>query len=220
MYGLQEIGMSGLTVKQRPHFTNIYAPFCPDCGLPFESKKALETHLAMTHAKRSVHYQLCKNQKALRGVSRPINLEYVVQKGCEPEELKAWLKGMKRVWRLAKIGHTDLILVEPVRRKPPSAKRLHSICLGIVQQGLGAVLTTAPKRIQRLRDHVSQHLALVRRIQEQRRYARLRTLEARARLLAVGLANPEVSLTYAERAQASPREFRKATRAIHHSYNE
>jgi hypothetical protein len=220
MYGLQEIGISGLTVKQRPHFTNIYAPFCPDCGLPFESKKALETHLAMAHAKRSVHYQLRKNQKALRGVSRPINLEYLVQKGCEPDELKAWLKGMKRVRRIAKIGHTDLILVEPVRRKPPSAKRLYSMCLRVVLCGLEPTLTTAPKRMRRVRDHVSQHFNLVLRIREQRRYARLRTPEARARLLAIGLANPEASLTYAERANASPREFRKANRATWYDRNE
>jgi hypothetical protein len=215
MYGRQPIGRPGLTVKKRPHFTNIYAPFCPDCGLPFDSKKALDTHLAMAHAKRCVHYQFHKNQKALRGVSRPINLVHLVQKGCEPDESKAWLKGMKRVWRLAKIGHTDLILVEPVRRKPPSAKRLCSICLGIVQQGLEAVQTTAPKRMQRLRDYVSQHFNLVRRIQEQQRYSRLRAPNAKARLLAIGLANPEVSLTYAERAESKPREFRGEP-AIHH----
>ena len=220
MYGLQEIGISGLTVKQRPHFTNIYGPFCPVCGQPFDSKRALDTHLAMAHAKRSVHYQLRKNQKALRGVSRPINLEYLVQKGCEPDELKAWLKGMKRVRRLAKIGHTDLILVEPMTRKPPSEKRIYPMCLRIVLQGLEPTLTTAPKRMTHVRDHVSQHLNLARRIQEQQRYARLKTPEARARLLAIGLANPEVSLTRAERAKASRREFRKADRATHYDCNE
>lgn len=220
MCGLQLIGMPGLTIKRRPHFTNIYGPFCPDCGLPFDSKRALDTHLAMAHAKRNVHYRRRETANELSGVSRPINLEYLVQKGCEPDELKAWLKGMKRVPRLARTWHTDLILVEPVTRKPPSARRLYSICLSVVLCGLEPTLTTTPERMRRVRNHVSQHLDLVRRIREQRRYARLRTPEARARLLAIGLANPEVSLTYAERTKARPREFRKANRAFRYGCNE
>jgi hypothetical protein len=220
MYGRQPIGRPGLTVKRRPHFTNIYGPFCPDCGQPLDSKRALDTHLAMAHAKRTVHYQHRKTANKLSDVNRPINVEQIIKAGCGSDDRKAWLRDMKRVPRLARTCHTDLILVEPVMRKPPSEKRIYPFCLRIVLRGLEPTLTSTPKRMRRVRDHVSQHLNLVRRIQEQRRYARLRAPEARARLLAVGLARPEVCLTYAERTKASPREFRKAVRATWYDRNE
>ena len=62
-----------------------------------------------------------------------------------------------------------------------------------------------------------QHADRVQRIQEQRRYSRLKTVEAKARLLALGLANPAVSLTYAERAEATCREFTRDDRVIRYA---
>lgn len=72
----------------------------------------------------------------------------------------------------------------------------------------------------RVRDYVSQHVDLVQHIQRQHRFTRLKTPIAKARLLAIGLARPEVCLTYAERTKASPREFRKKDRATRYDRNE
>jgi hypothetical protein len=215
MYGWQPAGMPGLTIKRRPHFTNIYAPFCPHCCRPIETKKALDTHLAMAHAEKNVHYQRGKVTGSSVGVNRPINVGDIARAGCSSDEKKAWLSGMRRIWRQSGIGHSDLILVEHVSRKPPKLEALFPICLEIMQRGLEHALATAPKRMQRVRDYVRQHLDLVRRIQAQRRFARLRTPQARAKLLVLGLGNPEVCLTYAERAEARRREFRKDGRATH-----
>ena len=60
---------------------------------------------------------------------------------------------------------------------------------------------------------MSQNADRVRQIQKQRRYSRLKTVEAKARLLALGLANPAKSLTYAERTEANRREFTRDDRA-------
>src|SRR5713226_5108079 len=145
MYGWQPAGMPGLTIKRRPHFANIYAPCCPECGRPMEKERTLQTHLAMAHAKRKVHYQRRKTPASLHGVNRPINVEQLVQAGCGSDERKAWLQGMKRVWRRLGTGHSDLILVEHVSRKSPRAEALYQICLRIMQRGLESAMTAAPK---------------------------------------------------------------------------
>src|SRR5215813_3444452 len=102
----------GLTIKRRSHFTNIYAPFCPDCGRATESRKALQTHLAMTHGKRLVHYKLRPGAVAPHYVSRPLNIEGQELNG---ELLDEYLPDMKRIWRLSEVGHTDLILSSGLR---------------------------------------------------------------------------------------------------------
>jgi hypothetical protein len=204
----------GLTIKLRAHFTNIYAPFCPDCGLATESRKALQTHLAMTHGKRLVHYKLRPGAVRPHYVSRPLNIEGQELNG---ELLDEYLSDMKRIWRLSEVGHTDLIFIERIERKSPKEKALYSICLAIVARGVEEAITTAAKRMRRVTEYVRQHSDLVQRIQRQRRYSRLKTAEAKARLLALGLANPTVSLTYAERADANRREFTRDDRAIHYA---
>ena len=125
---------------------------------------------------------------------------------------------MKRIWRLSGVGHSDLVLVERITRKPPKEKALYPICLAIVARGLEEAITTAPKRMRRVTEYVNRNADRVRQIQKQRRYARLKTVEARARLLALGLANPTLSITYAERAGANSREFRKKDRVIRYEH--
>jgi len=200
-----------LTIKRRRHFTNIYAPFCPDCGQSVESRKALQTHLAMAHGKRLSHYKLREGAAGLRYGSRPLNIESLDLKGELRDE---YLSGLKRIWRLSKVGHTDLILVERIMRKPPKEEALYPICLTIATCGLEEAITTATKRMRRVSEYVRQHSDLVARIQQQQRYLRLKTPEAKARLLSLGLANPAMSLTYAERATAKARDFKKDQRAI------
>ena len=204
----------GLTIKRRAHFTNIYGPFCPDCGQSVESRKALQTHLAMAHGKRLVHYKRRQGAAGPQYVSRPINIDSL---GLEGKVLEQYLPDMKRIWRLSRVGHTDLILVERIKRKAPKVKALYSICLTIIARGLEEAIATAPKRMRRVAEHVRRHADLVRKIQEQQRYARLKLDESKARLLCLGLANPSVCLTYAERAEASSREFRKKDRIIHYA---
>ncbi len=205
----------GLTVKRRPHFTNTYGPFCPDCGQINESRKALQTHLAMAHGKRLAHYKLREGTAVFSGVSRPINVENFDLKGNLWDD--GWLPDMKRIWRLSAVGHSDLILVERITRKAPKKKALYPTCLMIVLRGVEEAITTAPGRIDRATEYVRDHVNLVRRIQEQQRYSRLKTVEAKARLLALGLANPTVSLTYAERAEANSRQFTKKERITHYA---
>lgn len=203
----------GLTIKKRAHFTNIYGPFCPDCGQAVESKKALQTHLAMAHRKRLAHYKQQARPVMSGNVSRPISIENREIKGKVPKE---YLSDMKRIWRLSGVGHSDLVLVERITRKPPKEKALYPICVDIINRGLEEAITTAPKRARRVTEHVRHYSDLVRGIQQQRRYSRLKTVEAKAKLLARGLANPTVCLTYAERAEAKRREFARDDRAIHH----
>jgi hypothetical protein len=73
------------------------------------------------------------------------------------------------------------------------------------------------KRKRRVAEYVRQHSDLVTTIQQQKRYVRLKTPEAKARLLWLGLANPSISLTYAERSKANARKFKKNQRAIHYA---
>jgi len=204
----------GLTIGRRKHFTNIHAPFCPDCGQVAESRKALQTHLAMAHGKRLVHYKRQKSPAGLRNVSRPLNIESLDIKGKSPKE---YLSDMKRIWRLSGVGHSDLVLVERITRKPPKEKALYPICLEIVVRGLEDAITTAPKRMRRVTEYTRQHSDLVKEIQQQQRYVRLKTREAKAKLLSLGLANPTISLTYAERAKAKSRDFKSDQRANYYS---
>ncbi len=97
----------GLTIRRRAHFTNIYAPFCPDCGQAAESRKALQTHLAMAHGKRLAHYKLRESAPGPRYVSRPLNIETLELKG---KLLDEYVSDMKRIWRLSGVGHSDLVL--------------------------------------------------------------------------------------------------------------
>jgi len=143
-------------------------------------------------------------------VSRPLNIEGQELNG---ELLDEYLSDMKRIWRLSEVGHTDLIFIERIERKSPKEGALYSICLAIVTRGIEEATTTAPKRMRRVAEYVRQHSDLVGRIQQQRRYLRLKTPEAKAKLLSLGLANPAMSLTYAERATAKARDFRKDQRA-------
>jgi hypothetical protein len=71
--------------------------------------------------------------------------------------------------------------------------------------------------MRRVTEYVRQNADRVQRIQEQRRYSRLKTVEAKAKLLARGLANPTVCLTYAERAEAKRREFTRDDRITHYA---
>ena len=114
------------------------------------------------------------------------------------------------------VGHSDLVLLERITRKPPKEKALYPICVAIVTLGLEVAIRATPKRMRRVTEYVRQNALRIRRIQEQRRYSRLMTVEAKARLLAVRLANPKASLTYTERAEASRREFTRDDRAIHY----
>ena len=203
----------GLTIKRRSHFTNIYGPFCPECGQAIESRKALQTHLAMTHGKRLVHYKLRPGAVGPHYVSRPLNIEgQELNRGL----LDEYLSDMKLIWRLSEVGHTDLIFVERIERKSPKDKALYSICLAIITRGLEEAIATAPARMRRVTEYVRQHSDLVGRIQQQQRYLRLKTPGAKAKLLSLGLANPTISLTYAERAKANSREFRKKDRIMHY----
>jgi hypothetical protein len=204
----------GLTIKRGSHFTNIYAPFCPDCGQAVESKKALQTHLAMAHGKRLVHYKRRESPAGRQYVSRPLNIESLDTEGKLP---KKYLSDMKRIWRLSGVGHSDLILVERITRKPPKEKALYPICVAIVTRGIEEAITTTPKRVRHVTEYVRQNVDRVQRIQEQRRYSRLKTVEAKAKLLARGLANPTVCLTYAERAEANRREFTRDDRVTHYA---
>jgi hypothetical protein len=204
----------GLTIKRRAHFTNIYGPFCPDCGQAAESKKALQTHLVMAHGKRLAHYKRKENSAVLGNLSRPLNIESLDLKGKLPKE---YLSDMKRIWRLSGVGHSDLVLVERITRKPPKEKALYPICVAIVTSGLVEAITTTPKRMRRVTEYVRQHSDLVRRIQQQQRYVRLKTREAKAKLLSLGLANPTKSLTYAERSKAKARDFKKDQRALRYA---
>ena len=204
----------GLTTKRRSHSTNIYAPFCPDCGQVIENRKALQTHFAMAHGKRPVHYKRRAGPAGSRDVSRPLNIE-----SCDLKEktLGEYLSDMKRIWRLSGVGRSDLVLVERVARKAQKEKALYSICFVIVQCGFDKAMATAAKRDRRVTEYVRHYADVVRRIQEQRRYARLKTSEAKAKLLCLGLANPFVCLTYAERAKAKRRDFKKRERAIYYA---
>jgi hypothetical protein len=204
----------GLMIKRRAHFTNIYGPFCPDCGQAVEGKKALQTHLAMAHGKRLAHYKRRESPVGLQDVSRPLNIESLDIKGKLPKE---YLSDMKRIWRLSGVGHSDLVLVERIARKPPKEKALYRICLSIVTCGLEDAITTAPKRMRRVTEYVRQQSDLVRGIQQQQRYIRLKTREAKARLLALGLANPAISLTYAERSKAKARDFKSDQRVLRYA---
>jgi hypothetical protein len=204
----------GLTIRQRAHFTNIYAPLCPDCGQVAESKKGLQTHLAMVHGKRLAHYKLRETPGGPSYVSRPLNMESL---NLDRKLLNEYLSDMKRVWRLSGVGHSDLILVERMTRKPQKEEALYAICLAIVTRGLEDAITTAAKHMRRVTKYASHHAELVRRIQQQQRYLRLKTPEAKARLLSIGLANPTICLTYAERAKAMRRAFNKRERAIHYA---
>src|SRR5262249_6296748 len=159
----------------RKHFTNIYAPFCPDCGQVAESRKALQTHLAMAHGKRLVHYKRKTGAAASSGYGGPPpNIENQNLRGKQRNE---YLKGMKRIWRLSGVGHTDLILVERITRKATKERALYPICIAIVTRGIEEASTTTPKRIRRVTEYVRQNADLVQRIQEQRRYSRLKTVE-------------------------------------------
>jgi hypothetical protein len=60
-------------------------------------------------------------------------------------------------------------------------------------------------------------MSLVREIQQQQRYVRLKTREAKATLLSLGLANPTISLTYAERSKAKARDIKKDQRALRYA---
>ena len=73
--------------------------------------------------------------------------------------------------------------------------------------------------MRRVTEYVRQNADRVQRIQEQRRYSRLKTVAAKAKLLARGLANPTVCLTYAERAEAKSRDFKSDQRAIRYAKN-
>ena len=115
----------GLTIKRRAHFTNIYAPFCPDCGQAAESKKALQTHLAMAHGKRLAHYKRKENSAVLGNLSRPLNIESLDLKGKLPKE---YLSDMKRIWRLSGVGHSDLVLVERITRKSEGGCAVPHVC--------------------------------------------------------------------------------------------
>ena len=170
----------------------------------------------MTHGKHLVHYKLRPRAAGPRYVSRPLNIE---GQELSRELVDEYLSDMKRIWRLSEVGHTDLIFIERVERKSPKEEALYSICLAIVTRGIEEATTTAPKRMHRVAEYVRQHSDLVRRIQEQRRYSRLKTAEARARLLALGLANPAISLTYAERSKAKARDFKKDQRANRYAKN-
>jgi hypothetical protein len=174
-----------------------------------ESRKALQTHLAMAHRKRLVHYKLRPGAVGPHYVSRPLNIEGQELKGGLLDE---YLPDMKRIWRLSEVGHTDLIFIERIERKSPKEKALYSICLAIITRGLEEAIATAPKRTRRVTEYVRQHSDLARRIQQQRRYVRLKTPEAKAKLLSLGLANPTISLTYAERSKAKARDFKKDQR--------
>ena len=79
--------------------------------------------------------------------------------------------------------HSDLVLVERITRKPPKEKALYSTCVAIVTSGLVEAITTAPKRMLCVTEYVRQHSDLVRGIQQQQRYVRLKTREAKAKLL-------------------------------------
>jgi hypothetical protein len=204
----------GLTIKRRAHFTNIYGPFCPDCGHAAESKKALQTHLAMAHGKRLTHYKRQAKPAVPGNLSRPLNIESLNLKGKLPKE---YLSDMKRIWRLSGVGHSDLVLVERITRKPPKEDALYPMCVAIVKSGLLEAITTTPKRKRRVAEYVRQHSDLVTTIQQQQRYVRLKTPEAKARLLSLGLANPTKSLTYAERSKAKVRHFRKDQRALRYA---
>jgi hypothetical protein len=168
----------------------------------------------MAHGKRLAHYKRGGGPAGLGYVSRPLNIESLDLKG---KLLDKYLSDMKRIWRLSGTGHSDLVLVERITRKPPKEKALYPICLAIVTRGLEGAITTAAKRMRRVTEYVRQHADRVQRIQEQRRYSRLKTAEAKARLLALGLANPGVSLTYAERAEADCREFSRDDRVIRYA---
>jgi hypothetical protein len=141
----------------------------------------------MTHGKRLVHYKLRPGVVAPHYVSRPLNIEGQELNG---ELLDEYLSDMRRIWRLSEVGHTDLIFIERIARKSPKEKVLYSICLAIIARSLEEAIATAPERMRRVREYVRQHSDLVRRIQQQQRYARLKTPEAKARLLSLGLANP------------------------------
>jgi len=78
-------------------------------------------------------------------------------------------------------------------------------------------MATAAKSERRVTEYVRNYADLVRRIQQQRRYARLKTPEAKAKLLCLGLAHPFICLTYAERAKAKRRDFKKRERATHYA---
>ena len=68
--------------------------------------------------------------------------------------------------------------------------------------------------MRRVTEYVRQHSDLVRGIRQQHRYVRLKTPEAKAKLLSLGLANPTISLTYAERSKAKARDFKKDQRVL------
>lgn len=165
----------------------------------------------MAHGKRLTHYKRQEGPAGLGNVSRPLNIESLGIKGKLPKE---YLSDMKRIWRLSGVGHSDLVLVERITRKPPKEKALYSICVAIVTRGLEEAITTAPKRMRRVTEYVRQRSDLVRGIQQQQRYVRLKTREAKARLLALGLANPTISLTYAERSKAKARDFKSDQRVL------
>src|SRR5260370_9249727 len=202
---------AGLMIKRRSHFTNTYAPFCPDCGQSVESRKALQTHLAMAHGKRLVPYKRRESAAGPQYVSRPINIESL---GLEGKVLDQYLPDMKRIWRLSKVGNTNLILVERIKRKAPKVKALYSICLVIVTRGLEEATATAPKRMRRVAEHVRQHADLVLKIQEQKRYARLKLLESKAKLLCLGMEHPAFGLTNPAHANAKHRDFPKSHRTL------
>ncbi len=214
MYGRQVTQRLGLTIKRRPHLFNVYASSCSRCGRPFTSKKAWDVHMAMAHRQRLVYYKQRRTVKPLENVTRGIN----PIEGLRPASAKMLTPDMKRVWRLSGQEHADLVLVESVLRKAPSWRVLYALCLRLVRMGPTEVaLPEIPKRLRHAGGYVSSHLDLVQRIQKQRRYTRLKSEESRARLLALGLAEPQVSLTYAERAASQPRKFRKEMgRATHY----
>jgi hypothetical protein len=168
----------------------------------------------MAHGKRLAHYKR-KEKSAVRGkLSRPLNIESLDLKGKLP---KKYLSDMKRIWRLSGVGHSDLVLVERITRKPPKEDALYPMCVAIVTSGLVEAITTTPKRKRRVAEYVRQHSDLVTTIQQQKRYVRLKTPEAKARLLWLALANPSISLTYAERSKANARKFKKNQRAIRYA---
>jgi len=105
-----------------------------------------------------------------------------------------------------------LIFIERIERKSPKAKALYSICLAIITRGLEEAIARPPEGMRRITEYVRQHSDLVRRIQQQQRYVRLKPPEAKAKLLSLGLANPTISLTYAERSKAKARDFKKDQR--------
>ena len=73
---------------------------------------------------------------------------------------------MKRIWRLSGVGHSNLLFVERITRKPPKEKALYPVYVAIITRGPEVAITTTAKRMHRVTEYVRQNADRLQRIQK------------------------------------------------------